>query len=122
MFVGVNGYGNAAATFDIKLTTGGAIPTSYVFNADAAKLYKVHMDVDYISESPTQLDGNLGSTINAYTHHDRYDYILELDAAGKIIGGEWIGDLEEAAPGLRVAARSARPRPRSPAARSPTPT
>ncbi|MBA3454193.1 MAG: hypothetical protein H0T42_13950, partial [Deltaproteobacteria bacterium] len=89
VFVGVNGY--SAATFTIKVTSGGTVPTAYVFNANAAKLYKVHMDVDYIAESPTSLDGNLGSTINQYTHMDRYDYILEIDAAGKIIGGEWIG-------------------------------
>ncbi len=90
-FVAVNGFGSTASTYAIKLTTGGTVPTSYVFNTSAAKLYKVHMDVEYISESPTSLDGNLGSTIDRYTHDDRYDYILELDAAGKIIGGEWIG-------------------------------
>jgi hypothetical protein len=49
------------------------------------------MDVDYISESSAGTDGHLGSTINTYTHHDRYDYILEVDANGKIIGGEWLG-------------------------------
>jgi hypothetical protein len=49
------------------------------------------MDVDYISESAASTDGNLGSSINTYTHQDRYDYILEVDSAGKIIGGEWIG-------------------------------
>lgn len=89
VFVGVNGY--SAATFTVKVTSGGTVPTAYVFNANAAKLFKVHMDVDYISESPTSRDGNLGSTIDQYTHADRYDYILEIDAAGKIIGGEWIG-------------------------------
>jgi hypothetical protein len=29
--------------------------------------------------------------IDQYTQKDIYDYVLELDAAGKIIGGEWIG-------------------------------
>ena len=48
-------------------------------NANAAKLYKTHMDVDYIAESPSTLDGHLGSTIDRYTHHDRYDYILEVE-------------------------------------------
>ncbi len=91
VFVGVNGYGTTASNFTIKVTSGGTVPTSYVFNANAAKLYKVHMDVDYISESPSSRDGNLATTIDQYTHHDRYDYILEVAAAGKIIGGEWIG-------------------------------
>lgn len=91
VFVAVNGYGTTASTYAIKVTSGGSVPTAYVFNAQAAKLYKVHMDVDYISEAPSARDGNLGSTINQFTHQDRYDYILEADAAGKIVGGEWIG-------------------------------
>ncbi len=90
LFVGVNGYA-ATSNYALAVTTGGSIPTSYVFNTSAAKLYKVHMDVDYISESSASTDGNLGSTINNYTHQDRYDYILEIDSAGKIVGGEWIG-------------------------------
>lgn len=90
-FVGVAGYGTTAAQFTLKITTGGSVPTNYVFNASAVKLLKTHMDVDYISEASSSTDGNLGATIDQYTHHDRYDYILELDAAGKIIGGEWVG-------------------------------
>ena len=91
VFVGVNGYGTTPSNFTVKVTSGGSVPTAYVFNANAAKLYKVHMDVDYISEAASSRDGNLGSTIDQYTHQDRYDYILEIDTAGKVIGGEWIG-------------------------------
>ncbi len=90
-FVAVNAYGTAAATYTIKVTAGGSIPTAYVFNPLAKKLLKSHMDVDYIGESSASTDGNLGATINSYTHQDHYDYILELDGNGKIIGGEWIG-------------------------------
>jgi hypothetical protein len=90
-FMMVNAYGNDAANYKLAITSGGSIPTNYVFNANAVKLMKTHMDVDYISESSSSTDGNLGSRIDQYTHQDRYDYILELDAAGKIIGGEWIG-------------------------------
>ncbi|MBA3391542.1 MAG: pre-peptidase C-terminal domain-containing protein [Deltaproteobacteria bacterium] len=90
-FVAVNGYGTTPSTFNLKINAGGSIPTSYVFNANAVKLYKTHMDVDFIAESAAGTDGHLGSTIDTYTHHDRYDYILEVDGAGKIIGGEWIG-------------------------------
>lgn len=89
LFVGVHGY--AAATFQIKVVAGGAIPTTYAFNDRAVKLFDVHMDVDYISESPASRDGNLGASIGQYTHTDRYDYVLEVDADGKIIGGEWVG-------------------------------
>jgi len=88
-YVAVNGY--SASTFTVKVTSGGSIPTGYVFNDRAVKLYRAHMDVDYISESSASTDGNLGSTIDHYTHQDHYDYILELDGTGKIIGGEWIG-------------------------------
>jgi hypothetical protein len=90
-FVGVNAYGTAQAAYTVKVTSGGTIPTTYVFNDKAVKLLKTHMDVDYITESSASTDGNLGSQINSYTRQDRYDYILEIDAAGKIIGGEWIG-------------------------------
>ncbi len=90
-FVAVNAYGTAAATFTVKVTSGGTIPTTYVFNANAKKLLKTHMDVDFISESAAGTDGNLAASINTYTHQDNYDYILELDGNGKIIGGEWIG-------------------------------
>jgi hypothetical protein len=90
-FLAVNAYGTAAANYTLKITAGGSIPTNYVFNTNAAKLYKTHMDVDYISESAASTDGNLGANIDRYTHQDRYDYILEVDAAGKIVGGEWVG-------------------------------
>jgi hypothetical protein len=90
-FLAVNAYGTTAANFTLKITAGGSIPTSYVFNTNAAKLFKAHMDVDFIAESPAGRDGHLGSTIDQYTHTDRYDYILEVDAAGKIVGGEWLG-------------------------------
>ncbi|HEY5947169.1 MAG TPA: pre-peptidase C-terminal domain-containing protein [Kofleriaceae bacterium] len=90
-FLAVNAYGTTAANFTLKITAGGAIPSAYVFNTQAVKLMKTHMDVDYIGESAASTDGNLGATINNYTHQDHYDYILELDGAGKIIGGEWVG-------------------------------
>ena len=90
-YVSVLGYGSEASTFEIRVVAGGAIPSTYVFNDRAAKLYKVHMDVDFIAESPSSRDGNLGDSIDTYTHHDRYDYVLEVDAEGKVIGGEWLG-------------------------------
>lgn len=90
-YVSVRGYGDGA-TFSIDVIAGGTIPTAYVFNDKAAKLYKVHMDVDYISESDSNVDGNLGAQIDRYTRTDKYDYILEVDAQGKVIGGEWLGD------------------------------
>ena len=97
-FVAVLGYGDVAISYKVKVISGGALPTAYVFNDKAAKLYKVHTDVDYISESDAATDGNLATTIDRYTHTDRYDYILEVDADGKIIGGEWIAESKRAHP------------------------
>jgi hypothetical protein len=97
-FVSVLGYGSEPSNFTLRITAGGSIPTTYVFNGNAAKLYKVHMDVDFISESSSSTDGNLGDRIDSYTHHDRYDYILEVDAAGKVIGGEWLGESKKGHP------------------------
>jgi hypothetical protein len=89
--VAVAGYGATPSNYKVVTTIGGSVPTTYLFNAQATKLAKVHMDVDYISESPASQDGNLGSTIDRYTHQDNYDYVLEMDSTGKIIGGEWLG-------------------------------
>jgi hypothetical protein len=90
VFVSVKGYA-ADSTFALKITSGGRIPVEYHFNPDAKKFFHVKSEVDYIAESSSSTDGNLGSTIDRYTHTDHYEYILELDAAGKIIGGEWVG-------------------------------
>ena len=61
------------------------------FNPLAKFFYDVTLEVDYIGESASNVDGNLGSTIDRYTHEDNYTYVLEVDAEGKIIGGEWTG-------------------------------
>jgi hypothetical protein len=96
-FVAVKGYA-ANSNFQLAVTYGGAAPTSYVFNAQAVKFQKVSLEVDYIGESSASTDGNLGSSINSYTHTDQYEYILELDAAGKIIGGEWLNESKKSHP------------------------
>jgi hypothetical protein len=64
----------------------------YTQNADAVSLYHVRTKVGYIYESPSNLDGHLGDKIDRYTGYDNYEYILELDADGNIIGGEWLND------------------------------
>jgi hypothetical protein len=65
--------------------------TEYRFNDDAKSFMKIDLALDYIAESNQETDGNLATKIDNYTHTDNYSYVLELDAAGKIIGGEWIG-------------------------------
>jgi len=90
-FVSVLGY---EETSDVELTivAGGSVPTTYKHNDKAAKLYHVEMKVAYISEASSQTDGNLADNIDQYTHYDHYEYVLEVDAEGRIIGGVWVGD------------------------------
>jgi hypothetical protein len=95
-FVSILGY--AASTVEVTVTAGGTVPTSYAFNGSAVKLIQVKAEVDYIGESSSETDGHLGGQIDRYTHTDHYDYVLELDAAGKIIGGEWAGESKLAHP------------------------
>ena len=68
----------------------GYSPDRYAYNADAERFVKISMTTDWITEqhpSPQRTD----TIIERYTNHDHYDYILELDVAGEVIGGEWIG-------------------------------
>lgn len=66
----------------------GLTGDTYTFNADAAKLYEVNLAVQWITESHASTQPNESAR---YTRTDRYSYILEVDAAGKIIGGEYTG-------------------------------
>ncbi len=62
---------------------------SWVFNPKAVSWYKVAMTVNY-RISNFGLDG--AGTVPADLSSRTYDYILELDDEGHILGGEWIGD------------------------------
>ena len=70
----------------------GAEGDTYLFNDNAVKFYRVKNKVQYIGESPESLDGNLESVIDTYSHTDVYEYILEEDSNGRLIGGEWLND------------------------------
>jgi hypothetical protein len=63
----------------------------YQFNDNSSSYRHVKMKLNYITESPQSLDGHLGNIIDYYTNTDHYEYVLELDSSGKIIGGEWVG-------------------------------
>ncbi len=58
---------------------------------EAVKWIYVKMDVDYITESSNTDEGPLAGNIAKYTRTDHYEYILEIDADGNIVGGEWMG-------------------------------
>ncbi|MBI3181651.1 MAG: pre-peptidase C-terminal domain-containing protein [Myxococcales bacterium] len=90
VFVSVKGYADSS-NFNLNITVGGQEPTSYVFNPAAASFVFVRLEVKYITEAGASEDGNLSSRIDSFTRSDRYEYVLELDGQGKIIGGEWVG-------------------------------
>lgn len=62
----------------------------YQFNAAAARFVFVKAEVKYISESSPE-DGYTAPRIDWYTRTDRYEYVLEIDGQGRVIGGEWVG-------------------------------
>lgn len=74
----------------VTATDGGVALSTYRFNAAATRFVQVKAEVKYISESSPE-DGYTAPNIDWYTRTDRYEYVLELDANGRIIGGEWVG-------------------------------
>ncbi|MBK7860462.1 MAG: hypothetical protein IPJ65_17985 [Archangiaceae bacterium] len=74
-----------AAEANRLVGAGGSV---WSFNPGAARLVAVSTEVKYVSESEPSV-GYVGSGVDPYTRSDRYDYVLELDRNGKIIGGEW---------------------------------
>jgi hypothetical protein len=62
---------------------------TYRRNARARELYEVRVDVRYLIEGSASVRP-LG--MNGYLSTDSYHYILEVDAAGKIIGGTYCTD------------------------------
>ncbi|MDP6943824.1 MAG: pre-peptidase C-terminal domain-containing protein [Myxococcota bacterium] len=94
-------YGYEAATFKITVTTEGqttTIPDAYIWNDEAAKLYHVKLELDYIAESGQSIDGYLGDSIATYTRTDHYQYILEVNDRDEVIGGEWVGSSKKSHP------------------------
>ena len=61
--------------------------TTYTFNSGAVKLYEVEATTYYLGES---LASTQPQPASSNTYSDDHHYILEVDAAGNIIGGEWL--------------------------------
>jgi subtilisin-like proprotein convertase family protein len=64
-------------------------PCEYIWNTDAEKFYDVETHVYYVTESNPSTQPMLPN-LSSYTRTDRYNYTLELDGSGNIIGGEWL--------------------------------
>jgi hypothetical protein len=58
-------------------------------NAKATRWMDVKATLYYVTESNAEKTPRVPH-IESYTRTDRYHYLLEIDAAGEIIGGEWI--------------------------------
>ena len=58
-------------------------------NAKATRWMDVRATLYYVTESDAEKAPQVPH-IEAYTRTDNYHYLLEIDAAGEIIGGEWI--------------------------------
>ncbi|MEM7151551.1 MAG: hypothetical protein AAF799_01870 [Myxococcota bacterium] len=60
----------------------------YRYNKEATRFQHVRCEVDYITESHAGTQPNAHD--DTWERTDPYEYLLELDAEGNIIGGEWL--------------------------------
>lgn len=74
-----------------RLLGRGRSGDPYRFNADAPKLTYVKTNVHYIGADMPRRHAPRSSR-TPHTYVDTYEYILEMDEAGKIVGGEWVGE------------------------------
>ena len=92
LFVSVRGYSDAEFEVEVQITDADGSPgdsatVDYAFNDEAEAFFHVKLEVDYLIESHAGTDGNLAERIDDYTRTDRYQYVLEVDADNRIIGG-----------------------------------
>ena len=64
---------------------------SWVFNQDAQRFVRVSMRAYIVEDAIPPSTEASGDLLAEYTTVETYDYILELDWEGNILGGEWIG-------------------------------
>jgi hypothetical protein len=88
--IAVRGYG-VDSTYAVMVEVRDEPTDEYAFNDEAKSLRRVKTEVAYVDESPLSDDGHLSDDIGHYTRTTEYEYVLELDGKGKIIGGEWLG-------------------------------
>jgi hypothetical protein len=74
---------------NVRVGVAKASP-EYTFNTTAARFFHVKMDFRYIVEANTARESRVDQA-DRFTHTDKLEYILEAEANGAIVGGEWIG-------------------------------
>ena len=85
-----------AITRQTALQYIGSSGSTYVFNPAAEQFSYVNMSFNYANALPSEPVGNV-----APTHQEGQmdlQYVLELNAAGEIIGGEWVGASQKTHP------------------------
>ena len=82
-------FGYAAGDAQVDYAWGEGGSEAYAFNPEAASLVYMKTDLSWVHEPAQSVDGPLAT--QDYTTVDTYEYIVELDAAGRIFGGEWVG-------------------------------
>ncbi len=65
--------------------------TTWTYNEDAKRFIKVRMKAWIVEDSIPPTTEVAGPLLSRYTTIETYNYILELDANGTIVGGEWTG-------------------------------
>jgi hypothetical protein len=95
LFYLVLGYGDESK---VSLTVGSAQGQSeYTYNTAAKRFFHVEMDLNYITESQPAHMSHVDQ-LDSYTRTDHYAYILETDDAGRVQGGEWLGESRQSHP------------------------
>jgi hypothetical protein len=107
-YVYVHGF-KPATNYTVKIIkvsgTGGS---TYARNPSAVRFRHIKTAVSYIELVSPAYTQPLTPQINNFTKWDNFEYILELDGAGNIIGGEWIGASKNAHPDFLWIARDRR--------------
>lgn len=88
-YVGSSAF-NQLSTYVTDNDLIGSGSALYKYNQDAVKFVEIRMTTDWVTESHASVEP-MTDSVDRYTRHDYYHYILELDADGHIIGGEWVG-------------------------------
>jgi hypothetical protein len=88
VFYLILGYSDASK---VSLAVGANQGTpNYQYNTAAKRFFYVEMDFNWITESSPARESHVG-TVDNFTRTDSYQFILEADEAGRILGGEWVG-------------------------------
>lgn len=74
----------------------GVNSSAYIFNPAAEQFAYVNMTLYYANAMPSEPTGNVAPTHTEGTM--ALQYVLELNAADEIIGGEWVGNSQTAHP------------------------